>query len=135
MSKNLNDMIDWESFEQKYKDGKGYHNRAKQFLEEGRHHSTVFNVASVALENYLIALCELNGMTPMLHTYNSLMNDIKKYQEFPVELEKEIRSLDLIFGICSIDDFYLGVPELSDSQRVLVMCEQVGEILAANEYN
>lgn len=44
--------IDFEVFDESYRGAKMYHYRAEQFLEEGQHYSVVFNVASVALENY-----------------------------------------------------------------------------------
>jgi HEPN domain-containing protein len=48
--------IDAKDFEEKYRSAKGYHKRAKQFLEEGQYHTVVFNVATVALENFHIAI-------------------------------------------------------------------------------
>jgi hypothetical protein len=117
--------IDLELFEEKYQSGQMYHRRANQFSQEGQVNSVVFNVASVALENYLIALCELYGVEPGNHNYTCLMDSVQTIVAVPPELNKEIRSLDEIFGICSLDNYYHGIPEDDDSGRVLSMCIQV----------
>ncbi len=119
---------DSEDFEEKYRDAKAYHKRAKQFLEEGQCHSVVFNVAAVALEFYLVALCELHGVEPGNHNYTCLMGTLEEIIEVPEELNREIRSLDLIFGICSIENYHHGEPGPLDAGRVLSLCEGVGRL-------
>ena len=120
--------IDIEAFEEDYRSAQMYHHRAKQFAEEGQSSSVVFNVASVALENYLIALCDLYGEEPGNHNYTCLMDSVETVVAVSEILNKEIRSLDLIFGICSLENYYHGVPEESDSDRVLAMCDEVKQL-------
>lgn len=112
-------------FERNYRDAAGYHRRAEQFLTEGQCYSVVFNVAAVALECYLVALCELYGEEPMNHNYTCLMDTVETVVDVPDVLNKEIRSLDEIFGICSLENYYHGTPEPSDSDRILSMCKEV----------
>jgi HEPN domain-containing protein len=121
-------LIDWEAFNESYRNAKGFHHRAEQFLREGQCYSVVFNVASVSLECYLVALCKLYGVDPDNHNYTCLMDTIESMMDFPTELNKEIRSLDLIFGICSLKNYHHGVPEPSDSDRILSMCNEVQEL-------
>lgn len=123
MNKINSDIL--EAFEGNYRDAKMYHYRAKQFLAEGQHFSVIFNVASVALENYLIALCYLYGVDPGNHNYACLMDTVEEILDVSPALSKEIRSLDLIFGICSLENYYHGTPELSDTERVLALCSAV----------
>ncbi|MBP2646295.1 MAG: hypothetical protein H6Q75_1735, partial [Firmicutes bacterium] len=118
-------MVDIEAFEEVYRSAKMYHYRAKQFQEEGQCPSVVFNVASVALENYLIALCALYGIEPGNHNYTCLMDTVEEIIDVSTVLNKEIRSLDLLFGICSIENYYHGEPEPDDAGRVLSMCHGV----------
>jgi HEPN domain-containing protein len=115
----------FEDFEKEYRDSKAYLHRAKLFLKEGQDHSVVFNVASLALERYLVALCYLHDMEPYNHNYTCLMDTVEMFMEVPEELNKEIRSLDEIFDICTLDDYFHGDPEVSDMERVLSMCERV----------
>lgn len=115
----------YDEFEKEYLDAKAYLRRAKQFHDQGMTHSDVFNVASLALERYLVALCYLYDVEPFNHNYNCLMDSVEKIVNVSAELNTEIRSLDEIFGICSIDNYYHGEPELSDMERVVLMCDTV----------
>ncbi|WP_244444705.1 hypothetical protein [Paenibacillus camerounensis] len=117
--------IDMESFEENYRDAQGYHRRTEQLKREGFRHSLIFNVGSVALERYLVAVCHLYGKEPLNHNFICLMNAAEQAVAFPPELNKDIRALDFIFGICSLDDYFHGVPEPEDADRVLAMCRQV----------
>lgn len=120
--------IDLETFEEDYRSAKMYHYRAKQFLEEGQCSSVVFNVASVALENYLIALCDLYGVEPDNHNYTCLMDAVETFMDISQELNEKIRSLDGIFGICSLENYYHGVPAESDMDKTLALCDEVKDL-------
>ncbi|WP_370574947.1 hypothetical protein [Methanomethylovorans sp.] len=115
----------YDEFEKEYLGAKAYLRRAKQFRDEGQVHSVVFNVASLALERYLVALCYLYDVEPFNHNYNCLMDSVEKLVDVSAELNTEIRSLDEIFDICSIDNYFHGEPELSDMERIVVMCDAV----------
>ena len=128
MNKGLLKQDDADAFEENYKDAKAYHKRANQFLDEGQPVSVIFNVASVALERYLIALCNLYGFQPGNHNYGALMDTAEIMVEFPEELNKEIRSLDSIFNICSLEDYHYENPKTSDADRVLSMCIEVHKL-------
>ncbi|NGM83506.1 hypothetical protein G5B47_13875 [Paenibacillus sp. 7124] len=119
---------DLETFEEKYRDALAYHWRAEQFQRANQRYSLVFNVACVALESYLVAMCYLYDSPPLNHNYICLMNALETEVDFPKELNKEIRSLDFIFGICSLDDYFHGTPEPEDADRVLNMCASVREL-------
>lgn len=121
-------ITDLEAFETNYRDAKGYDNRAKQFLMEGQRTSLVFNVAAVALEKYLVALCYLFCVSPRNHNYTWLIYELENVIDIPPSLNKEIKSLDLIFGICSIDDYHHANPDASDTERVLSMCTEVQKL-------
>jgi HEPN domain-containing protein len=128
MKDNKEYEMDLELFELKYSDAKAYHKRAMQFLKEGQCYSVVFNVAAVAVENYLIALCELYGVKPLNHNYTCLMDTVEEIVVVPEELNNEVRSLDLLFGICSIENYYHGEPTISDSDRVLKICDGIRKL-------
>ncbi|MNO38772.1 hypothetical protein D3C76_288820 [compost metagenome] len=119
---------DVDSFEENYRDAAAYHRRAEQFQQIGQRYSLVFNVACVALERYLVAMCYLYDAPPMNHNYICLMNAVETAVTIPAQLSKEIRSLDFIFGICSLDDYFHGTPEPKDAHRVLRMCEEIREL-------
>jgi HEPN domain-containing protein len=111
--------------QQNYRDAKAYHRRALQFLEAEYADSLVFNVAAVALERYLVAICEWNGVEPMNHNFIGLMKEVDTLTDIPHEISRDVRSLDRIFGICSLDDYYHGNPEAADRDKVLRLCGEM----------
>jgi HEPN domain-containing protein len=123
---------DLSAFKKNYREARGYHHRARQFADEGQRPSLVFNVASVAVERYLIALCALHGVMPRNHNYGSLMDSAVGLAKFPAGLERDIRSLDDIFGICSLDEYHHGVPEPADAARVLGLCGGLTDLFVDN---
>lgn len=113
---------------QDYRDAKAYHRRALQFLEAKYAGSLVFNVASVALERYLVAICEWHGIEPMNHNFIGLMKEVDKLVDVPHEISRDVRSLDHIFGICFLDKYYHGTPQDSDRDKVLRLCSEMDEL-------
>jgi hypothetical protein len=112
-------------FEDDYKDAQAYHRRALQFEHEGLAFSVVFNVASVALERYLVAICELYGVEPRNHNFITLMMTVDELMKVPKELSNEIKSLDQIFGICFLENYFHGTPTEADAKKALRLCERV----------
>jgi hypothetical protein len=104
---------------------KGYHLNALAFRDAGKRTSLVFNTASVAIENYLLAICEYHGIMPLNHSYGCLMNAVDPLSVTDEKLSGDIRSLDRIFGICSVDAYHHGTPESADSERALHICERL----------
>ncbi|MFM9327660.1 hypothetical protein [Paenibacillus mesotrionivorans] len=119
---------DYEAFEENYGDAIGYHLRTEQFRRSGQRFSLVFNVGAVALERYLVAMCHLYGVMPLNHNFICLMNAVELVADIPPDLNKEIRSLDFIFGICSLEDYFHGEPTPGDAERVLVMCDEIRQL-------
>ncbi|MCH3962804.1 MAG: hypothetical protein LKE46_00855 [Clostridium sp.] len=119
--------IDLESFEKHYKDAKGFHRRAEQFLNEGQSSSVIFNVASIALERYLIAICYLYGAPPWNNTYASLMDIVEIIVDFPQDLNDEIRSIGKLSQpyLCSMEPYHGKFPEAADADRILSICDKV----------
>jgi len=118
-----------ELFHNDYQSAKGYHRRAEKFAQTGHPANLVFHIATMALERYLVALCDLYGVSPQNHNYVCLMEAAETVVDFPAELNQEIRSLDEIFGICSLEINPHGDPVASDANRVLVLCGEVRKIL------
>ncbi len=118
--------VDKAVFEKNYHSAQMYHFRANQFLEEGQSMSVVFNVACVAVENYLIALCDLYGVDPGTHNYQSLVATVEEIKEVQLSAVKanEIRALDAAYEICSLEKYQRK--ECSDREvalHVLSLCK------------
>ncbi|MFW2491584.1 hypothetical protein ACN077_23940 [Clostridium chromiireducens] len=127
---------DKEAFNKNYKDAKAFHNRAEQFLSEGQYPSVVFNVASISLERYLIALGNLYGVEAENHNYGSLMDSVEIVIDFPEDLNKKIRALDVMYDICSVDNPCSKTPDLSDLHQILAICSKVDKMIhEINDYH
>jgi len=122
-------MIDEESFALNYADAEGYYHRALQFQSIKQRPSLVFNVAAVALERYLVALCDLYGEDPRNHNYITLMRTVETLVEVPKDLNKRIKAMDWIFGICSIDEYRHPNPDEKDMENALVLCVEVQKLI------
>jgi hypothetical protein len=121
-------VIDEESFFNNYKDGRAYLTCALQFKEQRVRPSLVFNTASIALERYLVALCDLYGEMPRNHNYITLMKTLEQLVQIPQELNKRIKAMDWIFGICSIDEYRHPNPDESDMENALYLCTEVQKL-------
>ncbi|MDR0572783.1 MAG: homocitrate synthase [Tannerella sp.] len=122
------------AFEESYRDAKAYHRRALRFSETGRSSELVFNVASIALERYLVALCHLHGVEPENHNFVSLMNAVEKLVDVPHEISRDVRRLDLIFGICAPDEkYHHGKPADADAEKILRLCGHFGLLLTPED--
>jgi len=119
---------DRELFIRGYRNAQGYHRRTQQFSDDGQPASLIFNTASVALESYLTALCALHGAMPEHHNYTCLMDAAETVVTFPPDLIRQIRALDQMFDICSLDEFNLAKPGAEDAERVLKMCDHVATL-------
>jgi len=125
-------MIDEESFALNYADAEGYYHRALQFHAIEQRPSLVFNIAAVALERYLVALCDLYGEDPRNHNYITLMLTVATLIEVPKDLNRRIKAMDWIFGICSIDEYRHPNPDAKDMENALVLCVEVQKLFNQN---
>ncbi|WP_264645801.1 hypothetical protein [Candidatus Symbiopectobacterium sp. NZEC127] len=127
----------FESDEQRfircYEHARGYHRRALLLAPQSSSVSLVFNVASLAVECYLIALCALHNIMPMNHNYRSLLTSASEKVTFTSALREDIAALDALFGICSIDDYYHGMPDEQDKARMLSVCEALDALIVAEQ--
>lgn len=117
------------AFEDDLRAARAYTARARQFEAEGRRHSLVFNVGSVALERYLVAICDHFHVEPLNHNYNVLMDHVERLVAVDADLSARVRALDEIFHICSLEDYHHGVPGPEDGDRVLEMCDAMDRLV------
>jgi hypothetical protein len=118
-------------FQADYQDALGYHRRAEKFSQTKRPANLVFNIASMALEQYLVALCDLYCVTPENHDYGCLMSAVETVMDFPAGWNQDIRALDEVFGLCSLEVNPHGDPKAADAKRILVLCGLVRDFLTA----
>jgi hypothetical protein len=124
---------DATKFARNLRDAQGYHQRARQFANQQRGASLIFNVASLAIECYLIALCSYFKTMPFNHNYNALMDAASEVITFDPELALQIRALDTIFGICSLDHYHHGTPEIADAESTLTICAELAAMFQTHQ--
>jgi hypothetical protein len=106
-----------------------YHQRGQFFARDRMRASLIFNVSAIAIECYMVALCAYFKTMPINHSFTSLVADVEALMPFPSELAEGIRSLDEIFGICSLDDYHHGTPEAGDAEQALSLCASLRTLL------
>lgn len=125
-------LVLFETYEKKLQrcltDARCYHQRAMQFATDGERVSLVFNIAAVAIEAYLIALCARHQIMPFNHDYGSLVTAAEEAVAFTPELKEAILSLDEIFGICSLENYHHGTPLQIDADRTLTICNALSQM-------
>jgi hypothetical protein len=57
-----------------------------------------------------------------------LADIVGMHMDLPSELSEAIRSLNDIFGICSVKNYYHGTPKSEDAERVLWICDEVSKL-------
>ncbi|WP_413736285.1 hypothetical protein ACL2XP_25835 [Sodalis sp. RH21] len=112
---------------------RGYHRRAELFAGQAQSPGLIFNVASIAVECYLIALCAWYGSMPFNHNYASLMDTAEEVMQFDAALSRDIRALDDIFGICSLENYHHGTPTPEDVTGIIAVCRALAALLAPLE--
>jgi len=56
------------------------------------------------------------------------MRTVETLVEVPKELNKRIKVMDWIFGICSIDEYRHPNPDETDMENALVLCVEVQKL-------
>jgi hypothetical protein len=128
MVKLETEIVDEEAFTVDYHDAKAYYKCALQFKAQGMRPSLAFNTAAIALERYLVAICDLYGEDPRNHNYITLMKTVETVVNVPKELNRRIKAMDWLFGICSIDEYRHPNPDKSDMENVLDLCAEVEKL-------
>jgi len=129
MSKTLFET-DRQKFVRLSADARGYHRRAELFAEQAQSPGLIFNVGSIAAECYLVALCAWYGSMPFNHNFVSLMETAEEVMQFDPTLSRDIRALDDIFGICSLENYHHGAPTNEDAVSIIGICRGLSAMLA-----
>ncbi len=123
------------AFKKRYRSAVIYHRRAEQFADEQQPPVVIFDVASIAVENYLIALCEFYKIDPRIHNYQSLVGTVEQISAItlPPEIIEQIKALDEAYGICSVENYHRKTEFTSDEiVQLLYLCHYLNEVSEQN---
>ena len=109
------DKITWRRF---LKEGDQYLKAATPKKEKSRFNNEIrYNLLSMSLEGYVMAILDFHNSLPDNHTYTDLMNGLEKVITVDKSLKERILKYENIQSICSIEKYHTSAPtneELDD---------------------
>lgn len=119
-----------EAFLRSSTDARAYHASACSLHDAGAAASVVFNVASLAAERYLVALCDHHGTPPPGCTLTELVDEVDRLVRLDTELVAQLRAADAFYDICSLET-RLGVPQAAEATGMLSACRRLAGLVEA----
>ncbi len=109
------EQITWRRF---LKEGDQYLKAATPKKEKSRFNNDIrYNLLSMSLEGYIMAILDFHNALPDNHTYTDLMNGLERVMKVDKSLKERILKYENIQSICSIEKYHRTPPtdeELSD---------------------
>ncbi len=88
----------------------------------------LYNLLSMSMESYVMALLDVNHTLPDNHTYTDLMDALETVMWIDPKLKERIMKYESIQSICSIDKFYINKPsddEITDLREAIIELGQI----------
>lgn len=119
-----------ESFEKNRREAHGYLETAHGLHRRNSPASVVYNVATIAAEHFLVAICDHYGAPPPGCSLSELVDEVEALVSLDPKLLAELRAADAAYDICSLDT-RLGNPEAGDALGMLTMADRLAELVEA----
>jgi len=87
-----------------------------------------YNLLSMSLEGYIMAILDFHSSLPDNHTYTDLMAGLESVLQIDEDLKKRILSYENIQSICSIDRYYRSEPTEDDLTGLKAAVMEIGDI-------
>ena len=90
--------------------------------------SVVYNLLSMALEKYIMAILDYRNSMPDNHTYTDLFNALDKVISIDAELKVRIMKYENIQSICSIEKYHTRDPsneEIVDLKEAMLIFQAI----------
>ena len=114
------DQISWRRF---LKEGEQYLKAATPKKEKSRFNNDIrYNLLSMSLEGYIMAILDFHNSLPDNHTYTDLMIGLERVMTVDKSLKERILKYENIQSICSIEKYHRSAPtdeELDDLYRAI----------------
>ena len=88
----------------------------------------LYNLLSMSLESYIMAILDYKKSLPDNHTYTDLVNGLERVMPLDPELKHKILKYESIQSICSVDKFSIRLPEEEEIKELREAVEQIKEI-------
>lgn len=82
----------------------------------------LYNLLSMSLESYIMAILDFKQNLPDNHTYTDLINGLERVMPLDKDLKHRILKYESIQSICSVDKFSIQQPsdeEISDLREAI----------------
>ncbi len=116
-------MVNWEKY---YNEANSYSKAAFGAYNKNRFGSqVVYNLLSMAIENYLTALCISGGEMPEHEGISYMLRQVNKNIEIPESFFQEARFMNRFMNFCSLEVFEPKDPLRADLERMLRFTEEL----------
>ena len=87
-----------------------------------------YNLLSMALEGYVMAISDFHSLLPDNHTYTDLMDALERVAPLAPDLKEQILAHESIQQICSIEDYHRSHPTETALADLRQAIEQVASM-------
>lgn len=87
-----------------------------------------YNLLSMALEGYIMAILDFHSSLPDNHTYTDLVAGLGSVVPIDEDLKKRILSYENIQSVCSIDKYYRNEPTEEELTGLKTAVTEIGEM-------
>lgn len=106
------EQINWRRF---LKEGDQYLKAATPKTEKSRFNNDIrYNLLSMSLEGYIMAILDFHNSLPDNHTYTDLIDGLEKVMSLDQSLKERILKYENIQSICSIEKYHRSAPSDED---------------------
>lgn len=88
-----------------------------------------YNLLSIALENYIMAILDYYHILPENHTYTDLLTSLDKVFPIDKELKERILQYENIQSICSMEKYHINDPTDEELNDLNDAVKEIGKII------
>lgn len=118
--------LGWEKW---LKDGDQYMRAAGLNKEKSVFNNSIrYNLLSMSLEGYVMAILDFHGTLPFNHTFRDLMDGLERTVTLDAGLKERVLRYENIQSICSIEKYHRKAPEDEEIQALGSAVCEIGEM-------
>jgi hypothetical protein len=88
----------------------------------------IYNLLSMSLEGYIMAILDYHSSLPDNHTYTDLIAGLESVMQIDEALKNRILSYENIQSICSIDQYFRSKPSEESLVGLRTAVTEIGDI-------
>lgn len=88
----------------------------------------VYNLLSMSMESYIMAILDYHNSLPHNHTYTDLINGLEKVVDLDASLKERILKYENIQHICSLEKYHRSAPSEEDLTDLKGAIMEIGDM-------